>query len=64
MTPSLPPNDAVGREIEIDALRPILGGSTDIRSKQNQESEESCDPLTRQRPIRPADFASFGSTEV
>jgi len=60
MVATLPPNDAVGREIEIDALRPVLGSFTKTRGHQNQESEESGGQPARHRRIRLADVASFG----
>jgi hypothetical protein len=60
MMTALPPNDAVGRKIEIDALRAILSGLTETDSHQYQECEESSGKPAHHRRVRRADGATSG----
>jgi hypothetical protein len=52
MATALPPNDAVGREIEIDALRSFLGSFTEACSHDDQKREESRGKPAHHRRIR------------
>jgi hypothetical protein len=60
MVAALPANDTVGREIEINALRCVLGGYTETRSHHYQESEDSGSKPARHRRIGRADGATSG----
>jgi hypothetical protein len=62
---SLPANDAVRGEFEVDALRTLPGGAAQADCQHQQESEEWNDPArgrhsVHHRSIRRADFSSSG----